>query len=87
MRRSLGIAVFSGMFGLTAFSIFLTPIFYYALQWFGSGTSTGETPHALNLESANGHATVNGEGHASENGNGRDSTALSRGAASDGSQG
>ncbi len=35
MRRSLGLAVFSGMLGVTIFGIFLTPVFYYALQWFG----------------------------------------------------
>jgi len=29
MRRSLGIAVFSGMIGVTLFSLFLTPVFYY----------------------------------------------------------
>jgi multidrug efflux pump len=29
MRRTLGIAVFSGMLGVTLFGIFLTPVFYY----------------------------------------------------------
>ncbi|MEO1050166.1 MAG: multidrug efflux RND transporter permease subunit [Bacteroidota bacterium] len=29
MRQSLGIAVFSGMLGVTIFGIFLTPVFYY----------------------------------------------------------
>ncbi|MBI3407841.1 MAG: efflux RND transporter permease subunit [Planctomycetes bacterium] len=33
MRRSLGIAVFSGMIGVTIFGVFLTPVFYYALMW------------------------------------------------------
>jgi multidrug efflux pump len=37
MRRSLGIAVFGGMVGVTAFGIFLTPVFYFVLQWFGTG--------------------------------------------------
>jgi multidrug efflux pump len=32
MRRALGIAVFSGMLGVTLFGIFLTPVFYYALE-------------------------------------------------------
>jgi multidrug efflux pump len=32
MRRSLGLAVFSGMLGVTAFGIFLTPVFFYAIQ-------------------------------------------------------
>ena len=35
MRRSLGIAVFSGMLGVTFFGVFLTPVFYYVIQWFG----------------------------------------------------
>jgi len=35
MRRSLGTAVFSGMLGVTLFGIFLTPVFFYVLQWFG----------------------------------------------------
>ena len=29
---ALGIAVFSGMLGVTFFGIFLTPVFYYLLQ-------------------------------------------------------
>ena len=35
MRRTLGMAVFSGMLGVTIFGIFLTPVFYYVIQWFG----------------------------------------------------
>ncbi len=35
MRRSLGTAVFSGMIGVTLFGIFLTPVFFYAIQWLG----------------------------------------------------
>ena len=31
MRRSLGIAVFSGMLGVTLFGIFLTPVFFYVI--------------------------------------------------------
>ncbi len=34
MRRSLGIAVFAGMLGVTLFGVFLTPVFYYVIQWF-----------------------------------------------------
>ena len=34
MRQTLGIAVFSGMLGVTLFGIFLTPVFYYTIQWF-----------------------------------------------------
>ena len=37
MRRSLGLAVFSGMVGVTLFGILLTPVFFYVIQWFGRG--------------------------------------------------
>jgi hydrophobe/amphiphile efflux-1 (HAE1) family protein len=33
MRRTLGTAVFGGMLGVTVFGIFLTPVFYYVIQW------------------------------------------------------
>jgi len=33
MRRTLGTAVFSGMLGVTLFGIFLTPVFFYVIQW------------------------------------------------------
>ncbi|QEH38208.1 Efflux pump membrane transporter BepE [Aquisphaera giovannonii] len=32
MRRALGLAVFSGMLGVTFFGIFLTPIFFYTIR-------------------------------------------------------
>jgi multidrug efflux pump subunit AcrB len=34
MRRTLGLAVFSGMLGVTLFGIFLTPVFFYSLLRF-----------------------------------------------------
>jgi multidrug efflux pump len=34
MRRTLGVAVFSGMLGVTVFGIFLTPVFYYSIRYF-----------------------------------------------------
>lgn len=34
MRRTLGTAVFGGMLGVTLFGIFLTPVFYFVIQWF-----------------------------------------------------
>jgi multidrug efflux pump len=33
MRSTLGIAVFAGMLGVTIIGIFLTPVFYFVLQW------------------------------------------------------
>ncbi|MGE3778714.1 MAG: efflux RND transporter permease subunit, partial [Pirellulaceae bacterium] len=41
MRRTLGIAVFAGMLGVTIFGIFLTPVFYYlAVRLTGSPRRT-----------------------------------------------
>ncbi len=34
MRLALGIAVFSGMIGVTLFGIFFTPVFYVVVRWF-----------------------------------------------------
>jgi multidrug efflux pump len=33
MRRALGVAVFSGMLGVTAFGLFFTPVFYVTVRW------------------------------------------------------
>ncbi len=33
MRQTLGVAVFSGMIGVTLFGIFLTPVFFYVVEW------------------------------------------------------
>ncbi len=35
MRRTLGVTVFSGMLGVTIFGIFLTPVFFYVIDWLG----------------------------------------------------
>ncbi len=40
MRQTLGMAVFSGMLGVTIFGVFLTPVFYYVIQWFGPASRT-----------------------------------------------
>ena len=39
MRRTLGIAVFAGMVGVTLFGVFLTPVFYFVLECLGSPNS------------------------------------------------
>jgi multidrug efflux pump len=44
MQRSLGTAVFSGMIGVTFFGIFLTPVFYYVVTWFGEETKAPIPP-------------------------------------------
>jgi multidrug efflux pump len=33
MRQTLGIAVFAGMLGVTLFGVFLTPVFFYSIQF------------------------------------------------------
>ena len=33
MRRTLGVAVFAGMLGVTMFGILLTPVFFFVIQW------------------------------------------------------
>jgi multidrug efflux pump len=53
MRRALGLAVFSGMLGVTLFGIFLTPIFFYVIRRFNRAPAaqpaqTAELePHAI----------------------------------------
>jgi multidrug efflux pump len=59
MRRSLGVAVFSGMLGVTLFGIFLTPVFYYVIQWFEK-PSTGMAPASV----PNGQAAEGRPAHA-----------------------
>ncbi|MBN9122325.1 MAG: efflux RND transporter permease subunit [Planctomycetes bacterium] len=44
MRRTLGIAVFSGMLGVTFFGIFLTPVFYYAIERWLVRSETAKRP-------------------------------------------
>ena len=46
MRTTLGIAVFSGMLGVTIFGIFFTPVFYYVIRRFGErrGSKTATSP-------------------------------------------
>jgi Cu/Ag efflux pump CusA len=42
MRRALGVVVFVGMLGATLFGIFLTPVFFYVLQWIRGNRATAE---------------------------------------------
>jgi multidrug efflux pump len=48
MRQAMGIAVFAGMIGVTAFGLFLTPVFYVALRALTGNKPLklhGEVPH------------------------------------------
>ncbi len=49
MRRSLGTAVFWGMLGVTLFGIFLTPVFFCVIQWFGDRPRPEPPPAAQPL--------------------------------------
>ena len=52
MRQSLGTAVFSGMIGVALFGIFLTPVFFFALLWFGGRKQAGTSLVAQSAVSA-----------------------------------
>jgi multidrug efflux pump len=43
MRRSLGVAVFSGMLGVTILGIFLTPVFFYVIEGLSESEFFGRT--------------------------------------------
>jgi multidrug efflux pump len=48
MRQALGIAVFSGMLGVTFFGIFLTPVFYVTMRWLVERRGVPpKAPHAV----------------------------------------
>jgi hypothetical protein len=67
MRKTLGIAVFSGMLGVTAFGIFFTPVFYSVIRKFteGKAARTVPAPHGPLVTDAttNGEADVPADGH------------------------
>jgi multidrug efflux pump subunit AcrB len=44
MRRTLGTAVFAGMLGVTAFGVFLTPVFFYVIQWIKDRRALAQPP-------------------------------------------
>jgi multidrug efflux pump len=44
MRRTLGIAVFSGMLGVTVFGIFLTPVFFNVIEWLSDKSGARSRP-------------------------------------------
>ena len=47
MRRTLGVAVFSGMLGVTAFGLLLTPVFYYVIERFVTGRKAVRVKHPV----------------------------------------
>jgi multidrug efflux pump len=52
MRRTLGTAVFAGMIGVTAFGVFLTPVFYFVIQWVVDQVRGTPEQTVIDLESA-----------------------------------
>ncbi len=44
MRRTLGMAVFAGMIGVTLFGLFLTPVFYYVVRRLAGGGKPAQAP-------------------------------------------
>jgi multidrug efflux pump len=60
MRVALGIAVFSGMLGVTIFGIFLTPVFYSTIRWLAErGAAPAAAPSTSASPSLNGEAEQN----------------------------
>ena len=64
MRVALGVAVFSGMLGVTIFGIFFTPVFYVVIRWFSGrppaapGMLAGKAPFDGRQT---GHGTLTGQ--------------------------
>lgn len=46
MRNPLGVAVFSGMLGVTAFGLLLTPVFYVVIRRLSAKSATAPTTAA-----------------------------------------
>ncbi|HEX7695978.1 MAG TPA: multidrug efflux RND transporter permease subunit, partial [Candidatus Acidoferrum sp.] len=49
MRRAIGVAVFFGMLGVTAFGLVLTPVFYVVVQRFVEGREIKKSPASAGL--------------------------------------
>jgi multidrug efflux pump len=62
MRRAMGVAVFSGMIGVTAFGLFLTPVFYVLMRRLaGNRPLKQHGPDEMEAE-APGHGHASGGG-------------------------
>jgi hydrophobe/amphiphile efflux-1 (HAE1) family protein len=56
MRRAMGIAVFSGMLGVTLFGLFLTPVFYVVIQGLAERRVRGAAPVLASAGEEQAHA-------------------------------
>jgi multidrug efflux pump len=54
MRFALGVAVFSGMLGVTIFGIFFTPLFYFMVRWFSRRRPPLPAPVPVHAEALTG---------------------------------
>ena len=54
MRVALGVAVFSGMLGVTVFGLFFTPVFYSIIMWFSDKGQPEQAPPAVENHEAGG---------------------------------
>jgi multidrug efflux pump len=52
MRRAIGVAVFFGMLGVTAFGLVLTPVFYVLIQRLVEGREPRKSPRSTDLSPA-----------------------------------
>ena len=52
MRQAMGVAVFSGMIGVTLFGLFLTPVFYVTLMKLGFKHGPAHAPQAVGAATA-----------------------------------
>jgi len=52
MRRAIGVAVFFGMLGVTAFGLVLTPVFYVLVQRLVEGRENKKVPTGTDLSPA-----------------------------------
>jgi multidrug efflux pump len=62
MRRTLGMAVFAGMIGVTLFGLFLTPVFYYVVRGLVEKRNPPPVPAGAQNQAANVNPTVEGDG-------------------------
>src|SRR5688572_201954 len=56
MRRAMGVAVFSGMLGVTLFGLFLTPVFYVEIQGLAERRVRGAAPVLASAGEEQAHA-------------------------------
>ena len=61
MRQAMGVAVFSGMIGVTVLGLFLTPVFYYVLMRIG--WKKQQAAKAAGTSPSTGHGHGHGHGH------------------------